>query len=397
MSRDSTGGRPGAARAGPHTLTYAAPFPVYGLAWAQVPSAFRLAMSSVSLAPAAGNHIHVVGRAASDSDPAASTLSLCAAASVPYPVTKLMWAPLHGSANPNLLCSSSDALRVHEFIASDAESAAPPSSVTDPASGHVGARFQESSSSQGKLVVRATLKTNPARKNGSGSKAVSPPLTAFDWNEIDPNICVTSSIDTTCTVWDVHRQEHKTQLIAHDKAVYDVAFSRNANLFASVGADGSVRLFDLRSLEHSTILYDTPAQLTSSAGPKAVQSMESPPLMRLAWNKLDSNYIATFVMDSRTVVILDVRAPAVSVSELCLHRRPVNAIGWAPHSSAHLCTVADDSYALVWDVTTNIQRVKTDPLLTYQASGPINNLSWTAALPEWVGVAVGDTVQALKM
>lgn len=29
------------------------------------------------------------------------------------------------------------------------------------------------------------------------------PLTSFDWNEVDPNLIVTSSIDTTCTVWNV--------------------------------------------------------------------------------------------------------------------------------------------------------------------------------------------------
>ena len=38
----------------------------------------------------------------------------------------------------------------------------------------------------------------------------------------------------------------KTQLIAHDKEVYDIAFAKaNTDVFASVGADGSVRLFDL--------------------------------------------------------------------------------------------------------------------------------------------------------
>ena len=30
------------------------------------------------------------------------------------------------------------------------------------------------------------------------------------------------------------------------------------DVFSTVGADGSMRMFDLRSLEHSTILYETP-------------------------------------------------------------------------------------------------------------------------------------------
>ena len=98
------------------------------------------------------------------------------------------------------------------------------------------------------------------------------PLTSFDWNEYDPSMIGTSSIDTTCTIWDINTQTARTQLIAHDREVFDLAFSRGTDVFASVGADGSVRLFDLRSLEHSTIIYETP---------------KLEPLLRLEWNKQD--------------------------------------------------------------------------------------------------------------
>ena len=61
------------------------------------------------------------------------------------------------------------------------------------------------------------------------------PLTSFDWNEVDPNLLGTSSIDTTCTIWGLETGQTigrvsmvsgqvKTQLIAHDKEVYDIAF-----------------------------------------------------------------------------------------------------------------------------------------------------------------------------
>ena len=49
------------------------------------------------------------------------------------------------------------------------------------------------------------------------------------------------------------------------------------------GADGSVRMFDLRHLEHSTIIYEDP---------------QHTPLLRLAWNKQDPNYLATVAMDA---------------------------------------------------------------------------------------------------
>ncbi len=45
-----------------------------------------------------------------------------------------------------------------------------------------------------------------------------------------------------------------TQLIAHDKEVYDIAWG-GVGVFASVSADGSVRVFDLRCERlHSIVL-----------------------------------------------------------------------------------------------------------------------------------------------
>ena len=41
-----------------------------------------------------------------------------------------------------------------------------------------------------------------------------------------------------------------TQLIAHDKEVYDIAWG-GKGVFASVSADGSVRVFDLRYSSHA--------------------------------------------------------------------------------------------------------------------------------------------------
>ena len=69
----------------------------------------------------------------------------------------------------------------------------------------------------------------------------SAPLTSFDWNINNQQLIGTSSIDTTCTIWDINKGSVFTQLIAHDKEVYDISFSPNVNMFASVGADGSAR------------------------------------------------------------------------------------------------------------------------------------------------------------
>ncbi len=87
--------------------------------------------------------------------------------------------------------------------------------------------------------------------------------------------------------------------------VYDIAFSRaggGRDMFASVGADGSVRMFDLRHLEHSTIIYEDP---------------QHHPLLRLCWNKQDPNYLATMAMDGMEVS-LPYTFAAFEESSFCL-------------------------------------------------------------------------------
>jgi len=66
------------------------------------------------------------------------------------------------------------------------------------------------------------------------------------------------------------------------------------------GADGSVRMFDLRHLEHSTIIYEDP---------------QHQPLLRLAWNKQDPNYLATMAMDALEVGFNDI-SPEVVYSKV---------------------------------------------------------------------------------
>jgi WD repeat-containing protein 68 len=179
----------------------------------------------------------------------------------------------------------------------------------------------------------------------------------------------------------VETHQAKTQLIAHDKEVYDLAFAPSTDVFASAGADGSVRMFDLRSLEHSTIIYESP---------------ELVPLLRLAWNKHDHNYLATFLMEQQQVVILDIRAPSVPVAELAGHSQCVNTLAWAPHSSCHICTGGDDCQALIWDLT-QMPKPITEPILAYNAEAEINTLQWSAAQPEWVAITFNKKLQILRV
>lgn len=221
------------------------------------------------------------------------------------------------------------------------------------------------------------------------------PLTSFDWNETDPSLIGTASIDTTCTIWDITTQKARTQLIAHEREVFDLAFAQGKDIFASVGADGSVRMFDLRRLDHSTIIYESP---------------NGSPLLRLEWNKQDPSYLATFTEDSSMTFILDIRMPSSPVAELGGHTASVNATAWAPHSFCHICTAGDDSQALIWDLSsTSVRNVdeqismhfmsetyNLNPILAYNAEGEINNLQWSTTQCDWISIVYRDKLQIRK-
>lgn len=151
---------------------------------------------------------------------------------------------------------------------------------------------------------------------------------------------MTSSIDTTCTVWNVETNQAKTQLIAHDSDVYDVAFMHgSADTFASVGADGSVRLFDLRSLEHSTILYEAATGQQQPPPRNTASNATTVPLLRLQFSRMNSNLLATFHMDSSVVQILDIRYPSAPVAELSKsHSGSINCLSWSPTESGQIAT-----------------------------------------------------------
>lgn len=103
-------------------------------------------------------------------------------------------------------------------------------------------------------------------------------------------------------------------MIAHDSAVYDICF-RDEQMFASSGEDGSVRHFDLRDLETSTIIYESP---------------DKQPLLRVAWNKKNMFYLACIQENCNDVMILDFRYPMKAVKTLKSHTDQVNSIAWAP-------------------------------------------------------------------
>jgi WD repeat-containing protein 68 len=261
-----------------------------------------------------------------------------------FPSTKLMWSPSY--ANSNTLASSSDVIRLYNYTDEDK-----------------------------RLYLNQTLQNKKSK--------YCAPLTSFDWNRENNSILGTASIDTTCTIWDLNKSTIRTQLIAHDKEVFDIAFSdNNEHIFISAGADGSIRLFDLRSLDHSTIIYE---------------SKDQTPITKIAWNTQNHLFISALAWEKDTVYIIDTRRAMMSLVELKSHNEPVTGMAWAPLSDVHICSVGQDKNALIWNINNQIENSSSRPYLSYSAPEGINNVSWCNYHHEWIGIVFKNQIQLLRV
>jgi WD repeat-containing protein 68 len=222
------------------------------------------------------------------------------------------------------------------------------------------------------LAQRSSLMTE--------KKDSPPPLTSLDWNQANPARVGTSSVNTTCTIWDLEKETIIAHMIAHDQPAYDIAFSDSESIFATAGGDGSIRQFDLRNLESSTVLYEKP---------------DVSACLRLAWNKNEPNYLATITLDSSSIVVLDVRHAAVPVYTLNGHNSCVNALAWSPIDGSHLTTGADDHQAFLWDIQQSLASI--EPTFVYSTDSEINNVAWSYANPEWIAISKSKDVDILRI
>ncbi|KAF2007387.1 WD40 repeat-like protein [Amniculicola lignicola CBS 123094] len=359
--------------------------------------------------------------------------SRIAEATCSYPVTRILWEPPSSQKqSTDLLATSGDHLRLWSLPQST------PANVSSTITRTSSVNTREPPPQ--KLTPLALLSNSKTPEHTA-------PLTSLDWNTMSPKLIITSSIDTTCTIWDIPTLTAKTQLIAHDKEVFDVRFcAGSVDVFVSCGADGSVRMFDLRSLEHSTIIYEPSERAPgdrdkgSPAGrmspTKAQQTMSyAPPLLRLAASPHDSHLLATFAADSSIIRILDVRQPGQALLELRGHSASVNAIEWNPARRGMLASGGDDSLVLVWDLlnsqngavineethptapkpppstqptnggqqTTTATAGQKGPYASWRCEYEVSNLSWapqsalTGQGGEWVGVSGGRGVWGVKL
>ena len=113
----------------------------------------------------------------------------------PYPATKVMFLPDREGSRPDLVATTGDYLRIWHVSESGVEL----QKLLNTA--RAASFFKRSS--PGQLDSWWLLQN----KNTD----FCAPLTSFDWNETDPRRLGTSSIDTTCTIWDIEVRQQRPQ------------------------------------------------------------------------------------------------------------------------------------------------------------------------------------------
>ncbi|KAK8844033.1 hypothetical protein IAR55_006827 [Kwoniella newhampshirensis] len=391
----------------PRLLEYESNYPLYGIAFSHSPNhPFRVALTTLLTGPTNKlllvdlaspdsiqshhhhhhhHHKHRTqssyypqtqngggGGSSSASGSGQSGFGQIASINMNFPATKVGWEPRESMAmsasyeeggRGELIATSGDALRIYEVTKEWGHESG----------GYVGAGNGQngwSSENGGDGGYSYSLKSRSMLSNSKTPHTSLPPVTSFSWNPKSPNSIVTCSIDTTATLWDINTSQALTQLIAHDRAVYDLSWlPDSSDIFVSVGADGSLRAFDLRQLEHSTILYE---------------SSKDTPLARIAFSNKEQHMMACFGLDDSKIMILDMRSPGQPVAELVGHQAPLGGIAWgSPGTSSRsdvtgggwIASCGDDSQVLLYDLTSPLPETRPPSTQPSTTKSPNNVLS----------------------
>ena len=257
-----------------------------------------------------------------------------------FPVSSILFSP--HEQNKNLLISTSDLLRLYSY-------------------------------ENEKLSFKMAF--TKRRKDYCG------PLTACDWSRANDSIIGVCSVDTTCAIWDLNKLEVKYMIIAHDKEVYDISLGQDEYTFMSTGADGSVRLFDSRQANSSSIIFET---------------RDESAMTRLKWNLVNPNFILTVIVDKNEIYILDQRKLTSPYGILKVHTNVVNNAIWAPQSNTNLISVSDDKSALLWDIYCDSDQPE-EYIMKYEAENENENVARGDVTQNWIGIIDGNQAEILRI
>lgn len=149
---------------------------------------------------------------------------------------------------------------------------------------------------------------------------------------------VSGSIDSTVCVWDKSQFAPETKplhtLNFHKKEVYDVGFSNNQNMFASVADDSMVAIWDVRTL-NAPVQY----KKASENGLNAV-----------CFSPVWENTLVTGGQEDGDIHLWDLRMFDSPLSILYGHEKAVSVMEFCPTKPTVLASGAQDNKVSLWDL-----------------------------------------------
>ncbi|KAL2937100.1 WD-40 repeat-containing protein MSI2 [Bienertia sinuspersici] len=218
----------------------------------------------------------------------------------------------------------------------------------------------------------------------------------LSWNPLKEGYLLSGSYDCRICLWDVSSMPQSKVLDstsvfqAHESIIEHVAWhTKNENMFGSVGDDGKLMIWDMRS--------DKP-QHSVEAHEKEVNY--------LSFNSFNEWVVATASSDT-TIGLFDLRKLTSPLHFLSSHTEEVFQVEWDPNHETVLASSSDDRRLMVWD----LNRVGDEQLEGEAQDGPpellfshgghkakISDFSWNKNEP-WMISSVADdnTVQVWQM
>eukprot|EP00811_Abedinium_folium_P035474 NODE_8263_length_1509_cov_11.194645.p1 GENE.NODE_8263_length_1509_cov_11.194645~~NODE_8263_length_1509_cov_11.194645.p1 ORF type:complete len:360 (+),score=62.53 NODE_8263_length_1509_cov_11.194645:49-1080(+) len=339
--------------------SYQSPWPAYAMAWASnKDSVMKFALGSFR-AKSCNQYIHIV-----EVNEQRTALETVHEMEMVLPLTKLMWMPKAEEDKYEILAGTTNVLTLWKVK-----------------NGHID-----------KLNALQPALQRPVNECA--------PLTSFDFSAHGRKRVGSASVDTTCTIWNIERWKKEVQLIAHDTAVLDFAFNPSCeNIFGSVGQDGTLRIFDQRSLEHSMILFDT---------------TPATPLLQMAWNRKNPNLIATIAADEVGVIVIDLRKVGTAVWGLPVHGPCFNHVDWCPSVANTLVGAGSDGNMYIIDINDSTQCKKiadgnlstmsvdgiSPPKLVYERhapASPLYHVEWSRHQPDFLAIGHASGLEVIAV
>ena len=202
------------------------------------------------------------------------------------------------------------------------------------------------------------------------------PLTSLSWKNQDSSLIGVSSLDSTVSINDINKEIEVNNLISNDKECYQINFVEATSHFYTCGADGCIRLFDLRNLTEYNKIYNS-----------------NQTIMKIEINQLNNNFLSFITLNSNEINIIDLRNYGMIYKTLYYHKDSVNKSIWVPQSDYCLVSVGDDKNAVYW----NIQNLNgNENIMLYNSDFEIENCAFCEN-NNYIGITGDKKVRILKV